>query len=67
MPLWVHIVGWCLVVLNTLCLIRLGILPVIFFWKNYALYQKAFWASILITFIFTFSQVMLVSIMLTLN
>ena len=67
MSLWVPFAGRCVVVLNTLCLIRLGILPMIFFWKNYALYRKIFWVSIIITFIFVFSETILISIMLNLE
>jgi hypothetical protein len=39
----------------------------IFFWKNYALYRKIFWVSIIITFIFVFSETILISIMLNLE
>ena len=65
--MWIHVAGWCVVALNTLCLIRLGILPAIFSWKNYVLYRKLFWASIIITFIFVFSETILISIMLNLE
>lgn len=67
MSFWVHFAGWCVVALNTLCLIRLGIIPVVFFWKNYALYRKIFWVSLIITFIFLFSETILISIMLNLD
>ncbi len=65
--MWIHVAGWCVVALNTLCLIRLGILPIIFFCKNFALYRKAFWVSLIITFIFVFSETILIFIMLRLE
>ena len=65
MSLWVHVAGWVLVLVNSLCLLRLGILPMIFFAKNYALYSKIFWVSLFVTFVFLCSEVML--IMITLN
>ncbi|HAW98791.1 MAG TPA: hypothetical protein DCX67_09670 [Opitutae bacterium] len=67
MSLWVHVAGWVLVVLNTLCLVRLGILPMVFFARNYSLYRKIFWVSIVITLMFSFSEWFLVSMMLGLE
>ena len=67
MSLWVHVAGWVLVALNTLCLVRLGILPMVFFARNYSLYRKIFWVSIVITLIFSFSEWFLVSMMLGLE
>ena len=67
MSLWVHIAGWVLVALNTLCLVRLGILPMVFFARNYSLYRKIFWVSIVITLMFSFSEWFLVSMMLGLE
>jgi hypothetical protein len=67
MALWMHIIGWIFLGLNTLCLIRLGVLPVIFFAKNYALYSKIFWVSLIVTSIFLGSEYMLLQILLTLN
>ena len=64
---WVHVAGWVLVVLNTLCLVRLGILPMVFFARNYSLYRKIFWVSIVITLMFSFSEWFLVSMMLGLE
>ena len=56
-----------MVALNTLCLVRLGILPMVFFARNYSLYRKIFWVSIVITLIFSFSEWFLVSMMLGLE
>ena len=67
MSLWVHVAGWVLVALNTLCLVRLGILPMVFFARNYSLYRKIFWVSIVITLMFSFSEWFLVSVMLGLE
>ncbi|HAE10050.1 MAG TPA: hypothetical protein DCG39_00260 [Opitutae bacterium] len=67
MSLWVHVAGWVLVALNTLCLVRLGILPMVFFARNYSLYRKIFWVSIVITLMFSFSEWFLVSMMLGLE
>ena len=53
--------------INTLCLIRLGILPVIFFAKNYALYNKIFWVSLFVFLVFTGSEIMLFRILLSLG
>jgi len=65
MSLWVHLAGWLLVIINSLCLLRLGILPMVFFGRNYSLYRKIFWVSLAITFVFIFSEVMLITIMLS--
>ena len=67
MPLWMYITGWILLLINTLCLIRLGILPVIFFAKNYALYHKIFWVSLFVFLVFTGSEIMLFRILLSLG
>ena len=67
MSLWVHFAGWLLVLINSLCLLRLGILPMIFFARNYALYSKIFWVSLFITFVFLCSEVMLIIITLNLD
>ncbi len=67
MALWMHIVGWLFLAINTLCLIRLGILPVVFFAKNYALYSKIFWVSLIVTTIFLGSEYMLLQMLLTLD
>lgn len=67
MSLWVHVAGWVLVALNTLCLVRLGILPMVFFARNYSLYRKIFWVSIVITLMFSFSEWFLVFMMLGLE
>ena len=67
MALWMHIIGWLFLCINTLCLIRLGILPAIFFAKNYALYSKIFWVSIGVTILFSASEFMLLQILLTLD
>ncbi len=65
MSWWVHFAGWFLVLVNTLCLLRLGILPMIFFARNYSLYRKIFWVSLLISIVFICSEIML--IIITLN
>jgi hypothetical protein len=67
MSLWVHFAGWFLVLINSLCLLRLGILPMIFFGRNYALYRKTFWVSLFITLVFLLSEVMLILITLNLD
>ena len=67
MSLWVHFAGWILVLVNSLCLLRLGILPMIFFAKNYALYSKIFWVSLFVTLVFLCSEVMLIIITLNLE
>jgi len=67
MALWMHIIGWIFLGINTLCLIRLGLLPVIFFAKNYALYSKIFWVSLIVTTIFLGSEYMLFQMLLTLD
>ncbi|HAU59670.1 MAG TPA: hypothetical protein DHU78_07435 [Opitutae bacterium] len=67
MALWIHIIGWILVVVNSLCLLRLGILPMIFFARNYKLYGKIFWVSLFVGTIFLMSEFMLLRILLTLE
>ena len=67
MPLWMHIIGWFMLLINTLCLIRLGILPVIFFARNYALYGKIFWVSLFVTIVFTGSEVMILRMLIILD
>jgi len=67
MALWMHIIGWIFLGINTLCLLRLGVLPVIFFAKNFALYNKIFWVSLVVTMVFTGSEIMLIQMLLTLD
>lgn len=67
MPLWMHIIGWFMLLINTLCLIRLGVLPVIFFARNYALYGKIFWVSLFVTIGFTGSEVMILRMLIILD
>ena len=67
MEMWQYIFGWALVFVNTLCLLRLGILPVIFFAKNYQLYGKLFWVSCFVGVIFLASEIMLVQMMLNIS
>ena len=67
MSLWVHFAGWFLVLINSLCLLRLGILPMVFFGRNYVLYRKIFWVSLFITLVFLCSEVMLITITLNLE
>ena len=67
MALWMHILGWIFLLVNTLCLLRLGILPAIFFAKNYSLYNKIFWVSLFVTLIFTLSEVMLLRMLIELE
>ena len=62
-----HAFGWFLVVINTLCLVRLGLLPMIFFCRNYKLYGKIFWVSLFVSFIFTMSEIMLIRMLLTIE
>jgi hypothetical protein len=67
MSIWMHILGWVFLVINTLCFIRLGILPMVFFAKNYALYRKIFWVSLFVTIIFAASEIMLFRILISLK
>ena len=64
MPSWQYYIGWILVALNSLCLLRLGLLPMIFFGRNYKLYSKIFWVSCLVTIIFLVCEVMLIRMLL---
>ena len=64
MPSWQYYIGWILVALNSLCLLRLGLLPMIFFGRNYKLYSKIFWVSCLVTIIFLACEVMLIRMLL---
>ncbi|MEC8244244.1 MAG: hypothetical protein VX038_05315 [Verrucomicrobiota bacterium] len=64
MTLWQFSIGWLLVVINSLCLLRLGLLPMIFFGRNYRLYSKIFWVSCFVSSVFITSEVMLVRMML---
>ena len=64
MDFWQYIFGWLLVVVNSLCLLRLGVLPMIFFARNYKLYGKIFWVSCFVSVVFLGSEVMLVRMML---
>ena len=61
---WQYYIGWILVALNSLCLLRLGLLPMIFFGRNYKLYGKIFWVSCLVTIIFLVCEVMLIRMLL---
>ncbi|OUU22855.1 MAG: hypothetical protein CBC04_10545 [Verrucomicrobia bacterium TMED44] len=64
---WQYAMGWILVFINTLCLLRLGILPMIFFAKNYQLYGKIFWVSCFIGLVFLASEIMLIRMLLHLG
>ena len=67
MSLLMHILGWFFLLLNTLCFFRLGLLPMIFFFKNYALYKKIFLVSVAVTLIFAASEYMLLKMLLTIE
>ena len=67
MSIWLHAFGWALVLINSLCLLRLGILPMIFFGRNYKLYGKIFWVSFFITLIFAMSEFMLIRMLVLLD
>jgi len=64
MAMWQYTLGWVLVAVNSICLVRLGILPMIFFGRNYKLYGKIFWVSCFVTLIFLTSELMLVRMLL---
>ena len=64
MALWQYVVGWVMVFVNTLCLLRLGILPMIFFGRNYKAYALLFWVSSFVTIVFLLSEIMLVRMLL---
>jgi hypothetical protein len=67
MPTWQYYIGWILVALNSLCLLRLGLLPMIFFGRNYQLYRKIFWVSCFVSAVFFASEVMLIRMLLHAN
>ena len=56
--------GWVILAVNSLCLLRIGILPMIFFGRNYKMYHKIFWVSLFVTTILTMSEVMILRILL---
>ncbi len=57
------IVGIFVLLMNSLCLIRLGLLPSIYFLRSYALYKKNFWLSLTFTVIFCLSEWILIWIL----
>jgi len=61
---WQCGIGCFLVFLNSLCLLRLGVLPMIFFGRNYKLYGKIFWVALLVSLIFVASEIMLIRMLL---
>ena len=61
---WQYGIGCFLVFLNSLCLLRLGVLPMIFFGRNYKLYGKIFWVALLVSLIFVASEIMLIRMLL---
>lgn len=67
MSLWAHMLGWVLVLINSLCLLRLGLLPLVFFGRNYKLYGKIFWVSLFVSLVFGMSEFMLIRMLLTLE
>ena len=67
MPSWQYYIGLILLALNSLCLLRLGLLPMIFFGRNYRLYRKIFWVSCFVTMVFFASEVMLIRMLLDAN
>jgi len=62
--MWMKIACGTLILLNSLCLLRLGLLPMLFFGRNYSLYGKIFWISCLVALIFCLSEYMLIRIMI---
>lgn len=64
MSLTMKILGWIALLMNSLCLLRLGILPSIYFGRNYALYKIHFWISFALLVVFTLSEAMLIWILL---
>ncbi len=67
MSVWIHVIGWLMVAVNTLCLLRLGILPVIFLARNYKLYGKIFWVALFVATVFLMSEVMLIRMLVNLE
>ena len=67
MSIWVHVAGWVMVALNSLCLLRLGILPMVFFARNYKLYGKIFWVSLFVMSVFLMSEIMLIRMLVNLE
>ena len=61
---WQYVIGWILVFINSLCLLRLGILPMIFFVRNYKLYGKLFWIALFVSAVFLTSEIMLIRMLL---
>ncbi len=57
------ILGGVVLIMNSLCLLRLGLLPSIFFGRNLALYRRNFWVSLSIFFIFSLSEGLLIWIL----
>ncbi len=58
------IIGGVALLLNSLCLLRLGVLPAIYFGRNYALYKPHFWISFCLLVVFTLSESILIWILL---
>ena len=50
------ILGGVVLLMNSVCLLRMGLLPSIFFGRNYALYKRNFWVSLSIAIIFSLSE-----------
>ena len=51
MPTWQYYIGWILVAVNSICLLRLGILPMIFFGRITS-YTGKFWVSCFVAMVF---------------
>ena len=67
MSLWMHVLGWIILAVNSLCLLRLGILPMVFFGRNYKLYHKIFWVSLFVTIILSMSEIMILRMLLSIE
>ncbi len=65
MSLTMKIAGGVVLLLNSLCLLRLGILPAIYFGRSYDLHKVHFWISFAFLAVFTLSEAMLIWILLT--
>ena len=59
--------GWVILAVNSLCLLRMGILPMVFFGRNYKLYHKIFWVSLFVSIILSMSEIMILRMLLSID
>ena len=60
----IKILGGIVLLMNSLCLLRLGLPPSIFFGRNYVLFRRNFLVSLLIAVIFSLSEGLIIWILL---